>query len=147
MKCPYCQDSETKVVDSRELDDIIRRRRECLKCEKRFTTYERVEHIELIVIKKDGKKEKFDREKLKVGLIRAFEKRPITIEQIEEITDKIEAKLRRRKSNEVSSKVIGEEVIRRLKNIDEIAYLRFASVYKEFENVGEFKKELVQLKS
>ena len=147
MKCPYCQDSETKVVDSRELDDIIRRRRECLKCEKRFTTYERVEHIELVVIKKDGKKEKFDREKLKVGLIRAFEKRPITIEQIEEITDKIEAKLRRRKSNEVSSKVIGEEVIRRLKNIDEIAYLRFASVYKEFENVGEFKKELVQLKS
>src|SRR3989344_7677987 len=135
MKCPYCQESETRVVDSRELDDIIRRRRECLKCDKRFTTYERVEHIELIVIKKDGRKEKFDREKLRVGLIKAFEKRPITIEQIEEITDKIEAKLRRRKSNEVSSKVIGEEVIRRLKNIDEIAYLRFASVYKEFENV------------
>lgn len=147
MKCPYCFHEETKVVDKRETEDldVTRRRRECLKCKKRFTTYERVESLDLIIIKKDGRREAFDREKLKRGIIKACEKRPISYEQIENFVDKIEAELRKLKSKEVPSKLIGEKVINGLKKLDKIAYIRFASVYRSFADVTDFQKELKDL--
>ena len=149
MQCPYCTHGETKVVDKRETDslEVTRRRRECLKCEKRFTTYERVE-IDLRVIKKDGRREAFNREKIKTGILRACEKRPVTIDQIEAAIDKIEATLRARSSDEIKSTVIGELVSKELKKLDKVAYIRFASVYKDFEDIESFAtevKELVQL--
>ncbi len=144
MRCPYCQYEETKVIDSRESEDIVRRRRECLKCEKRFTTHETIESAPLYIIKKDNSRELFDREKLKRGIIKACEKRPVEMEKIDEAVDKIESKLR--KNNELSSKEIGEEVMKQLKKLDKIAYIRFASVYREFEDVSDFKKELNNLR-
>lgn len=143
MKCPYCQYEETKVIDSRESENIVRRRRECLKCGKRFTTHEAIESAPLYIIKKDSSKELFDREKLKRGIIKACEKRPVEIEKIDEAVDKIESKLR--KNSELSSKEIGEDVMKHLKCLDKIAYIRFASVYREFEDVSDFKKELNNL--
>ena len=130
MICPFCAHQETKVVDKREGTDgkITSRRRECLKCARRFTTFERAETLDLLVIKKDGKREVFDRVKLRSGIIKACEKRPISAQEVEKILDEIEADLRKKNVNEVSSKKIGELVIRRLKKIDEIAYIRFASV-------------------
>ena len=146
MQCPFCAHEETKVVDKRETDslEVTRRRRECLKCEKRFTTYERVE-IDLRVIKKDGRYEKFDREKVKNGMLKACEKRHVTSEQIEEAIDKIEAALRIRASHEIKSTVIGELVSRELKRLVKVAYIRFASVYKDFEDIESFATEVKQL--
>ena len=147
MKCPYCFHEETKVVDKRETEelDVTRRRRECLKCEKRFTTYERVESLDLIILKKDGRREAFDREKLKRGIIKACEKRPVSYEQIEALMDKLEAELRKLKSKEVPSKLLGEKVMNGLKKLDKIAYIRFASVYRSFADVTDFQKELKDL--
>ena len=148
MKCPYCGNTETKVVDKRETAEFeaTRRRRECLKCEKRFTTYERVEHIDIVVIKKDGRKEPFDKEKIRKGVLRACEKRPVTAEQIKDAIFDIEFHLRNKDSIEVSSSLIGRMVMNRLRKIDKVSYIRFASVYKDFKSVGDFSKELEDLK-
>ncbi|MBI4158669.1 transcriptional repressor NrdR [Candidatus Woesearchaeota archaeon] len=147
MKCPYCNHSETKVVDKRETDDldVTRRRRECLKCGKRFTTYERVEGIELIIVKKDGRREAFDKEKLKRGLVRACEKRPVPVEQIDKIIDKVEAEIRRLDTKEVRSSIVGDKITKELKKLDQVAYIRFASVYRSFADVTDFQKELKDL--
>lgn len=147
MICPFCAHQETKVVDKREGPDgkTTRRRRECLKCARRFTTFERVQTLDLLVIKKDGKREVFDRVKLRGGIIKACEKRPISAQEIEKILDEVEAELRKKNANEVSSKKIGELVIRRLKKLDEIAYIRFASVYRQFADLSDFEKELAKL--
>lgn len=149
MKCPYCGESDSKVMDKRDAPDVghIRRRRGCLnqKCGKRFTTYERVEQLDLTVVKKDGRRERFDRNKLLIGMLRACEKRPIPREKIEEIVDGIEANLRVHPSTEVDSKAIGEMVIRKLRALDKVAYIRFASVYKEFDDLDSFKEELEKL--
>ena len=146
MKCPYCSHSETKVIDSRETEDITRRRRECLNCTKRFTTYERVESVNLVIIKKDLRREPYDRDKLKRGLIKACEKRPVSHDDIEKIVDNIELKLKSLNTTEIKSTIIGEEVMRSLKKLDKVAYIRFASVYKDFKDVKEFEKELKGLK-
>jgi len=145
--CPFCAHQETKVVDKREGTDgkTTRRRRECLKCARRFTTFERVQTLDLLVIKKDGKREVFDRVKLRGGIIKACEKRPISAQEVEKILDHVEADLRKKNANEVSSKKIGELVIRRLKKLDEIAYIRFASVYRQFADLSDFEKELAML--
>ena len=148
MKCQYCNNLETGVLDSRDSEDLttIRRRRECLKCQKRFTTYERVEMIDLVVIKKDGRREPFGRNKVLSGIIKACEKRLIPIDVIERIVDDIERDLRNRDSVEIESKLIGSLVMRKLKSIDKVAYIRFASVYRSFEDVEEFEKEAQLLK-
>lgn len=147
MKCPYCSSSNTKVVDKRESGEpgVTRRRRECLKCGKRFTTYERIETLGLTIVKKSGVRENFDRHKLLMGLLRACEKRPIPREKVEKIIDDIEARLREYKKTEVDSKFIGELVMRKLKKLDKVAYIRFASVYREFTDPDSFKKELEKL--
>ena len=149
MKCPYCAGETSKVVDKRDSPDMghIRRRRECLdsKCTKRYTTYERVENINISVVKKDGSREQFDRGKVLSGLLRACEKRPISREDIERTVDDIEAQLRGHPSTEIDSKVIGEMIIKKLKKLDKVAYIRFASVYKEFDDLDSFKKELERL--
>ncbi|MBU1120883.1 transcriptional regulator NrdR, partial [Candidatus Micrarchaeota archaeon] len=148
MKCPYCGSEESKVVDKRETDDLVsnRRRRECLKCSKRFTTYERIERIELNVVKKDGRREAFNREKLISGITKACEKRPVGREKIEAIVNEIESELLQRKETEIPSREIGELVMQRLKKLDEVAFIRFASVYKTFTDVAEFERELKNLK-
>ena len=146
MKCPYCSHSETKVIDSRETEDITRRRRECLNCTKRFTTYERVESVNLVIIKKDLRRESYDRDKLKRGLIKACEKRPVSHDDVEKIVDKIESKLKSLNTTEIKSTIIGEEVMRSLKKLDKVAYIRFASVYKDFKDISDFKEELKWLK-
>lgn len=145
MKCIFCGHEETKVVDSRESEDITRRRRECLKCEKRFTTYERAESLQIYIIKKDGRRELFDREKLKKGILRACEKLAIPIEKIDNIVNKVEAKLRTLDTNEIQSSSLGEEVAKQLKHVDKVAYIRFASVYREFADIEDFKKEIQDL--
>lgn len=146
MLCPYCTNPNTKVTDKRDSQGITRRRRECLKCVKRFTTYERVE-LELNVIKKDGRREKFNREKLKAGIVKAFEKRPVSSEKIDKLIDEIEARIyRTAKGKEIKTSRVGEIVMDKLKRVDKIAYIRFASVYREFEDVDEFKEELKKLK-
>ena len=143
MICPYCS-GNTKVVDKRDSEDITRRRRECLKCKKRFTTYERIE-TNIRVVKKDGKREAFDREKLLFGVIKACEKRPVREDVIQKAISEIETKIRGYGS-EVPSKVIGEMVMKKLKKIDKIAYIRFASIYREFQDVSDFKKTIRELK-
>ena len=147
MKCPFCFYEETKVVDKRETEDfdVTRRRRECLKCKKRFTTYERVEDLGLIIVKKDGRRESFDPEKIKRGILKACEKRPVSCEQVDDIVNKVEAELRKLKSKEVASSVIGEKIVSKLKKLDKIAYIRFASVYRSFADVTDFEKELKNL--
>lgn len=147
MKCPYCSHEETQVIDTRETENLeaTRRRRECLKCNKRFTTYERVEEAEIIVVKKDGKRERFERKKLTNGILKACEKRSIPLEKIEKLVDEVESDLRKRDSVEVESKVVGELVMRKLKSMDKVAYIRFASVYKEFEDLEKFEEELEKL--
>lgn len=144
MKCPYCNKVDTCVVDSREAEDqsSIRRRRMCSSCGKRFTTYERIEGIELKVIKKDGVKEDFSREKLKRGLVKATWKRPVSMEQIDSLIDEVECRLRQRSGSEVKSWEIGNLVINRLKKMDPLAYLLFASVYRDFNSIEDFKKEI-----
>jgi len=148
MKCPFCGNTETKVVDKRETGEFeaTRRRRECLKCEMRFTTYERVENLNLIVIKKSGGKEPFDKEKIRKGILRACEKRPVTLEQIDKIVDKIEGDIRKLKTVEIKSEQIGAKVINALKKLDKVAYLRFASVYRSFKDIKDFEKEIKEIK-
>ena len=145
MRCPYCQCSETRVVDSRESEDVTRRRRECDSCSKRFTTYERVEAVALTVLKKDGRRESFDREKLRRGLLRACEKTSVTIEQVNTVVDRIEARLRGLATTEIPSRRIGELAMRYLRTLDKVAYVRFASVYREFADVGELYAEVQRL--
>lgn len=148
MKCPYCSHTSTSVLESRIPADLssIRRRRACDYCEKRFTTYERVEGIDLTVIKKDGSKECFSREKLKKGVLKATWKRPVSLEQIDALVEEVEQRLRLRDSIEVKSWEIGKLVINRLKKMDPLSYLLFASVYRDFQTLADFEKELVQLK-
>ena len=147
MKCPYCGYEETQVIDTRETENLetTRRRRECLKCNKRFTTYERVEEADIIVVKKDGRRERFERKKLLDGILKACEKRPIPLEKIEKLVDEVESDLRKRDSVEVESKVIGEIIMKKLKSLDKVAYIRFASVYREFEDIESFEEELEKL--
>ena len=147
MKCPYCGNSESKVVDSRPTEEAaaIRRRRECEKCSKRFTTYEKIEEMPLIIVKKDGRREIYERHKLLNGLLRACEKRPVSITQIEGIADEIEKELYNLMEKEIDSKKIGEMVMNRLKKIDDVAYVRFASVYRQFKDINTFLEELNKL--
>ena len=146
MICPYCNNTETKVTDKRDSNEITRRRRECLKCEKRFTTYERVE-LDLSVIKKDGKREEFDRDKLHKGIMKALEKRSFSSEDIDKVVSEIESKVYRlAKDKDIKSSKIGEIVMDRLKKVDKVAYIRFASVYRDFADIDDFKKELKELK-
>lgn len=147
MRCPHCSHKETKVIDSRLSGDgsSIRRRRECLKCERRFTTYEYIEQVPLMVIKKDGSRQSFDRKKLIVGLIKACEKRPVSIDKIEELTTEIERALQKKYDREVNSKEVGELVMEKLAVTDEVAYVRFASVYRQFRDVNQFMSELTNI--
>lgn len=149
MKCQYCGGLESKVIDSRmtEEGNSIRRRRECEACHKRFTTYERIEQISIMVIKKDKTREYFDREKILKGILRSCEKRKITLEQMEGIVDNIEKEIQNSMKREVSSLEIGEMVMKHLKNLDEISYVRFASVYREFKDLDSFMEELKQMMS
>ena len=144
MRCPYCGNKNDSVIDSRVSKNAssVRRRRECLKCSRRFTTYEYVERIPLMVIKKDGRREPFDREKLMKGILVACEKRPVGMKRIERIVEDIERSIERKHDREVASQEIGESVMKHLHDLDEIAYVRFASVYRQFRDVGQFMKEL-----
>lgn len=146
MKCPFCESSLSKVVDKRSVENRgeIRRRRECLKCEKRFTTYEARAVVEILVIKKDGRREPFLREKLQVGLIKALEKRP-GIDKVESILDRIESRIRVKKLQEIPSQILGKWILSELKKLDPVAYLRFASVYRTFSDPKDFRKELEML--
>jgi transcriptional repressor NrdR len=144
MKCPYCL-TNTKVLDKRESKDATRRRRECLKCKKRFTTYERIE-THLVVIKKDGRREPYIRDKIKNGILKACEKRPISQEKIDKCVSEIEEQIKNLGKNEIQSKIIGETIIKKLKKLDKIAYIRFASVYLEFKDVDEFNEKIKELK-
>ncbi len=147
MKCPYCGFEESKVIDSRPADEgeRIRRRRECLKCGKRFTTHEVIETVPIVVVKRDKSREVFDRNKLTAGILRACEKRPVSVQQIEKMVDDIEAQLQSSLDREVTSLSIGELTMDRLKNIDEVAYVRFASVYRQFKDINTFMEELNKL--
>ncbi|MBP2653074.1 MAG: nrdR [Firmicutes bacterium] len=147
MRCPFCSFAESKVIDSRAAEEgsSIRRRRECLQCMRRFTTYEVVEETPLMVIKKDGRREMFDRSKLLNGLLRACEKRPIPITVVENLVDKVEKEIRNLMEREVASHYIGDVVIRHLKDIDQVAYVRFASVYRQFTDLNNFMQELEAL--
>jgi len=147
MRCPFCDHSESKVIDSRETKNglRIRRRRECLSCQRRFTTYERIEEIPYMIIKKDGRRQQFDSDKLLRGLLKACEKRPVPLAKLEEIVEEIESKLQEKPEKEMSASEIGQFVMRRLKSLDKVAYVRFASVYREFKDVVEFKEVLEKL--
>ena len=147
MRCPYCGYSESKVIDSRPAEEgsSIRRRRECLSCKKRFTTYETVESLPMVVNKKDGSRQSFDRRKVLGGMIRACEKRPVPLVQLETISAEIEQELQNSMEREVSTTVIGEQVMTRLKKVDEVAYVRFASVYRQFKDIDTFMTELNKL--
>jgi transcriptional repressor NrdR len=147
MKCPYCGGNETEVVETRDSEDLetIRRRRACLKCEKRFTTYERVENVNLVVIKKDGRREQFNRDKLKSGIIRSCEKTTVSVDDIEKIVAEVERELRGEVGIEVESKKIGQLVATRLKKLDKVAYIRFSSVFKRFVDIEDFEKEVKRL--
>ena len=147
MKCPYCGSVKQKVVDKRESPDLssTRRRRECLDCTKRFTTYERIEEVEIIVIKKDGSRLAFDRNKVLRGITRSCQKRPVTYEDIQKMVDRIEISVRKRDSVEIKSSQIGTLVMRELKKADKVSYIRFASVYKDFADLEEFEEEVTKL--
>ena len=147
MKCPYCGYSESKVIDSRPTDDgnSIRRRRECLSCSKRFTTYEIMETVPIVVVKKDGKRESFDKSKMIHGMVRACEKRPVKLETLEKAADEIEQKILSSLDKEVEAAYIGNLVMEKLKDIDEVAYVRFASVYRQFKDISTFMEELSKL--
>ena len=147
MRCLFCGHTESKVIDSRATDEgaTIRRRRECLECGKRFTTYEKIESIPIIVVKKDGTRESFDRDKIINGLVRACEKRPISLKDIEGVVEEIETKLYNLLEKEVSTEKIGEMVMERLKDLDDIAYVRFASVYRQFKDINSFMDELAKI--
>lgn len=147
MKCPYCGFEDSRVIDSRSADDgeRIRRRRECSHCQKRFTTYETIETIPIIIIKKDSSREPFSREKLMNGLLRACEKRPVSIEQIVGVIDAVEARIESGLEREIASSVVGEYTLEALKQVDEVAYVRFASVYRQFKDIHSFMDELTKL--
>jgi len=145
MICPYCGHPETEVLESRDSEDSTRRRRECEKCKKRFTTYERAEALDLVVIKKDGRREKFDRNKIKAGIVRSCHKRPISTEQIDNFVAEVEMELRGLEETEIPSNKIGEIVMEKLKKLDKIAYVRYASIYKEFDTPKDFAKEVEKL--
>jgi transcriptional repressor NrdR len=149
LKCPYCGYEESKVVDSRSTEDdmSIRRRRECLSCTKRYTTYEKVEDIPILVVKRDSRRENFDKGKIIGGLIKSCQKRPVSRAQIEEIADEVEKKISNKMLTEVKSEDIGEMIMESLKNIDEVAYVRFASVYRQFKDVNTFMEEIKKLMS
>ena len=144
MRCPFCKRDDSKVLDSRESAEgtVTRRRRECLGCRKRFTTYERVEELMPLVVKKDGRREPYDREKLISGLQKAVEKRPVSMDQLEALVAEVEARVLERGEKEVPSSLLGEEVMRRLRTLDQVAYVRFASVYRSFRDIEEFMDEL-----
>lgn len=147
MRCPYCDHSESKVIDSRESKNglCVRRRRECLSCKRRFTTYEKIEEINYMVVKKDGRRQPFDSQKLLRGLLKACEKRPVPLAKLEELVEEVESKLQDRPDKELPASKIGQLVMKRLKALDKVAYVRFASVYREFKDVAEFKQELESL--
>ncbi|MBC7837033.1 MAG: transcriptional repressor NrdR [Nitrospiraceae bacterium] len=147
MKCPFCDELEDKVVDSRmaKEGEMIRRRRECLGCKRRYTTYERVEEILPMVVKKDGRRESFDRTKILVGLKKACEKRPISTATIEDVTDHIEKRIQEMGETEIESRIVGEELMKELHQLDQVAYVRFASVYREFKDIDQFMDELKTL--
>ena len=147
MKCPYCSYPESKVVDSRHSDDglSIRRRRECLQCQRRFTTYETVESLPIVVVKKDGSRQSFDRRKVLGGMIRACEKRPVPLAELEKIAEEIEQDLQNSMEREISTEAIGEKVMERLRNVDQVAYVRFASVYRQFKDINSFHEEINRL--
>ena len=147
MKCPFCENPDTKVIDSRQTDDghAIRRRRECENCKKRFTTYEKVEEMILMVIKKDGSREAFDRNKIYSGIVKACEKRPVPVAKIEEVVDEIERGLNNMMEKEVESSFIGELIMEKLRELDEVAYVRFASVYRQFTDINTFVSEIEKL--
>ena len=145
MYCPYCSHKESKVTDKRESPEGIRRRRECLKCKKRFTTYEKASIEDIYVIKKDNRREKFSREKLENGIHRAFEKRPVENEKIRKMINEIEEQIRKKGKKEIKSSEIGELVMKKIKKIDNVAYIRFASVYRDFQDINDFKREMREL--
>ncbi len=147
MKCPFCGHLQDKVVDSRESKegDAIRRRRQCLACQRRFTSYERIDEIPYMVVKKDGRRERFDRQKVLAGLLKACEKRPVSMVQLEMIADKAEAVVQESSEREVTTRTVGEMIMNELKNLDKVAYVRFASVYLDFKDVQEFMTELKDL--
>ena len=147
MKCPFCEHDGSRVIDSRpaELNTMIRRRRECERCKKRFTTFERIESIPLIVVKKDGKREAYDRNKMANGILKACEKRPVSAKMIEDLVNRIERELYQNETKEVSSAFIGERIMEELRNIDQVAYVRFASVYKDFSDVESFIQIISEL--
>jgi transcriptional repressor NrdR len=147
MKCPYCSSLESKVIDSRPTDDghVIRRRRECINCAQRFTTYEKIEEIPIIIVKKDGTRESYNRMKVLNGIIRACEKRPVSMEQMERLIDQIETRMHTSMEKEIQSELIGELVMSGLKDLDEVAYVRFASVYRQFKDINTFINELTKL--
>lgn len=140
MKCPYCDHLSDKVVDSRESKegDVIRRRRQCLECGKRFTSYERIDQIPYMVVKKEGRRERFDRQKVLTGLLKACEKRPVSVTQLEQIVDEVEQRLHESANKEIAANEIGEFVMLKLKGLDQVAYVRFASVYRDFKDAAEF---------
>lgn len=144
MKCPFCSNSNTQVLESRVVEDgqAVRRRRECEECKKRFTTYEKIKRSVLWVIKKDGKREPFDKEKVKRGILRAVHKRPVPLEKVDEVVDEVERYLLRQEKEEIISREIGKQILKRLKKLDNVAWLRFASVYLEFEELQDFKKTI-----
>ncbi|HNR29816.1 MAG TPA: transcriptional regulator NrdR [Candidatus Hydrogenedentes bacterium] len=144
MRCPFCSHSQARVVDSRasKEGDAIRRRRECLKCGRRFTTYERIEEVAQMVIKKDGRRENFDRWKMKSGILKAVEKRPVSLDQVDAMIDEIERELFNSTEHEVTTAAVGEAVMAKLRQLDEVAYVRFASVYRQFKDLNEFMTEL-----
>jgi len=147
VKCPFCDELEDKVVDSRmaKEGEVIRRRRECLGCKRRYTTYERVEEILPMVVKKDGRRESFDRTKILAGLKKACEKRPISTATIEDVTDRVEKRIQEMGETEIESRIVGEELMKELHQLDQVAYVRFASVYREFKDIDQFMDELKTL--
>ncbi len=149
MKCPFCSSDEDKVIDSRSSNEgkSVRRRRECLKCDKRYTTYEYVEEIPLMVIKKDGRREAFDRNKIISGIMKACEKRPVSVEKVEAVVDRVEKEIQKNFDKEVKAQELGELVMEHLHKTDEVAYVRFASVYRQFKDINQFMKELKDLLS
>jgi len=142
MKCPFCGRDSTQVLESRVVEEAIRRRRKCLSCNKRFTTYEKVKNEFLWVIKRDGRREPFEKDKIRRGVMRAFEKRPVNQEKIDELINQVERAMLRRPKEEISAEIIGKEVLKRLKRMDKVAWLRFASVYLKFEDLADFRKAI-----
>ncbi len=146
MDCPYCSNTKFKVTDKRDSPAGIRRRRECLKCKNRFTTYEKIDKGDIWVIKKDGSRQKFSRDKLEAGINRAFEKRPVSHEAIEQMINEIEEQIRKKGKKEIPSSSVGEIVMKKIKKLDNVAYIRFASVYKDFQDVGDFKAAMKEVR-